>query len=747
MDPVNRRQSFGGSTINTSHTRTTKRKEIRFGSYILGSTLGEGEFGKVKLGWKKSSNNNLSSQVAIKFIKRDSIPKGSERENKVHREINALKRLTHPNIVKLEEVLQNDKYIGIVLEYASGGELFDYILQNRYLKDSLASRLFAQLVSGVHYMHSKGIVHRDLKLENLLLDKHKNIIITDFGFVNSFSNDNALMKTSCGSPCYAAPELVISNDPYEPKSVDIWSCGVILYAMLAGYLPFDDDPQNPDGDNIARLYQYITTTNLTFPEYIEPMPRDLLRRILVSNPKQRISLNDIRKHHWLLPHVQFLSVTPQEWDKNFIKEKASQKAVNETKVKKEFRRYSLIDHNLNIHAPLPPQTSSNHAIISLPVSNSTENFASYNNISNPHNSDSTTPEFMDNSLISSHKRTSSASLALKAVVNKDDFRHNSIPKSTTTSNINTIQESPNKNNLSSSSATTFVKPKLPNQKLPGHIKPRPTSYHPGLYSSSFNTNFNVENSELLSNMNRSNSTTSISSITNNKLSQPSVDLSLAEGDIIKPNFQETPNSNNDLSSSFKNLSVYSSQQHEQQSKKDLFDFEKDKENENEHKTNDRKRYSVSELVYDKLFGFDDKKETATSPTPVVQSRFETPAPPETTQVKPQRKSPANPPAKAQIKPQQTRIASTSSVSTTNTMTKENKEKRKSKRFSFLNFYSSAEPTNRDRKILSPVNEPATAANDGNNKKQSNEYTSFPKKNESTTKRVLDYFKKRSSIRM
>ena len=266
-----RRQSF---------QHKARSKEVRFGSYILGSTLGEGEFGKVKLCWRKDGKQ--PSQVAIKFIRRESIPRGSERESKVHREINALKRLTHPNIIRLEEVLQNDKYIGIVLEYASGGELFDYILQHRYLKDSLACRLFAQLVSGVYYMHSKGIVHRDLKLENLLLDKHKNIVITDFGFVNSFTSESELMKTSCGSPCYAAPELVISNEPYEARKVDIWSCGVILYAMLAGYLPFDDDPQNPDGDNIARLYQYITTTPLTFPEYVEPMPRDLLRRILVS---------------------------------------------------------------------------------------------------------------------------------------------------------------------------------------------------------------------------------------------------------------------------------------------------------------------------------------------------------------------------------------------------------------------------------------------------------------------------------
>uniref|UniRef100_A0A060T2H0 non-specific serine/threonine protein kinase n=1 Tax=Blastobotrys adeninivorans TaxID=409370 RepID=A0A060T2H0_BLAAD len=302
-------------------TSSRGHREVRFGDYILGSTLGQGEFGKVKLGWRKDGKQ--PEQVAIKLIRKDTVPPKSNREIKVFREINALKILTHPNIVHLEQVIQNDKYIGIVLEYASGGELFDHILTHRYLKDSVACRLFAQLVSGVHYLHSKGIVHRDLKLENLLLDKHKNIIITDFGFANSFkaSADGQifdLMSTSCGSPCYAAPELVVSDQKYVGQKVDVWSCGVILYAMLAGYLPFDDDPANPDGDNITQLYKYITTTPLTFPEYIQPMPRDLLRKILVPDPNKRVDLATVRAHPWLAPHAHFLSVTPQEWDRSYV---------------------------------------------------------------------------------------------------------------------------------------------------------------------------------------------------------------------------------------------------------------------------------------------------------------------------------------------------------------------------------------------------------------------------------------------
>ncbi|KAB8754777.1 hypothetical protein FH972_026565 [Carpinus fangiana] len=321
-----RRQDF-------SRENTDDNFEYKLGDYILGQTLGAGEFGKVRLGWKKpsaSSGTPAAPQVAIKMIKRRKLDTTS-RVGKVYREINILRELEHPNIVRLHEMVETDDTIGIILEYASGGELFDYILHHRYLKDPSARRLFAQLISGVGYLHKKGIIHRDLKLENLLLDRNKNIIITDFGFANQFDPldmlpDNIeknlhkrdwvqannldkpgkngwrrgdLMATSCGSPCYAAPELVVSDGLYHGRKVDVWSCGVILYAMLAGYLPFDDDPKNPDGDNINALYQYITNTELIFPDYVTPHARDLLRRILVPDPRKRADLFEVARHSWL----------------------------------------------------------------------------------------------------------------------------------------------------------------------------------------------------------------------------------------------------------------------------------------------------------------------------------------------------------------------------------------------------------------------------------------------------------------
>ncbi|KHN98891.1 serine/threonine protein kinase [Metarhizium album ARSEF 1941] len=316
-----------------SHKGTTK-----FGDFILGNTIGEGEFGKVKLGWKQDS----SVQVAIKLIKRDTVGGNPSRLGKIRREVTILRGVRHPNIVRLIDMIETDRYIGIILEYASGGELFDYILNHRYLKDHSARRLFSQLVSGVGYLHKKGIVHRDLKLENLLLDRNRNIIITDFGFANTFDPNEELteeeevklgdrdhvkrmgldkvkpngmrigdlMQTSCGSPCYAAPELVVSDSLYTGRKVDVWSCGVILYAMLAGYLPFDDDPANPEGDNINLLYKYIVSTPLTFPEYVTPHARDLLRRILVPNPRKRADLFEVARHSWLSEYahvVEFIT--------------------------------------------------------------------------------------------------------------------------------------------------------------------------------------------------------------------------------------------------------------------------------------------------------------------------------------------------------------------------------------------------------------------------------------------------------
>ncbi|CAO1634186.1 unnamed protein product [Parajaminaea phylloscopi] len=314
-----------------------RRQQVHFGSYLLLQTLGEGEFGKVKLGVHKE----WGEEVAVKLIKRDKVgtehgtltldasgPKDPAKMTKVEREIQVLKDVRHPNIVRLYEVIESDRFIGIVLEYASGGELFDHILAHKYLKERDACRLFAQLISGVNYLHDKKIVHRDLKLENLLLDRNRNVIITDFGFANDFGERrDDLMATSCGSPCYAAPELVVQDGLYAGSAVDVWSCGVILYAMLAGYLPFDDDPANPEGDNINLLYKYIMATPLSFPEYIAAEPRDLLSRMLVPDPQRRIDLQGVMAHSWLAPYRELFKFTVDELERAAVEQQTKKRQI------------------------------------------------------------------------------------------------------------------------------------------------------------------------------------------------------------------------------------------------------------------------------------------------------------------------------------------------------------------------------------------------------------------------------------
>lgn len=520
----------GGSATSLNSSSKPQRRQAVFGPYILGRTIGEGEFGKVKLAWsvnKKASDSNhyninsnmgnlqmsngvnsddIPKQVAIKLIKMETIPKGSERETKIFREINALRLLTHPNIVQLEEVLQNKTHIGIVLEYASGGEFYKFIQERKRLKENQSCGLFAQLISGVHYMHSKGLVHRDLKLENLLLDKFENLIITDFGFVNEFDpGRNELMRTSCGSPCYAAPELVVSSRPYLARRADIWSCGIILFAMLAGYLPWDDDPTNPEGDDIAKLYMYITQTPLKFPEYIAPVPRDLLRRILVPNPKNRLSVRQIEQHQWLQGQKSFLSITPEEWDKILNQNKVYRPSQSKKKVVRpksaasvssngEKRNSLVLDNSYNVQ-PLPPQESQIFATVSDVSGKEKDNEqkreyvdASLERLAEPNPSFTKDSEprptfFADKhdrpenvytpvASTNRHRRTNSAaSIVLQAVYDASESQNNELKETTKDSSIDTEPRNLHTSkNTGKSKFQTSSKPR----------KPRPTSYQPSM---------------------------------------------------------------------------------------------------------------------------------------------------------------------------------------------------------------------------------------------------------------------------
>jgi serine/threonine protein kinase len=261
------------------------------GDFSLGKSLGEGTFGKVVLGTHiptgEKVNKLLTYKVAIKILDKLKILDESDRL-RIDREINILKSLRHHNIVQIYTVIETSTSIYIVMEYASGGELFKLIVLKKRLSEYEACRYFQQIVSGVEYLHKLNIAHRDLKPENLLLDVKRNLKIVDFGLSNTYTDK---LRTPCGSPCYAAPEM-LQNKPYIGSKVDIWSIGIVLYAMVCGYLPFDE--KNDD-----LLFKKITTGKYAAtPKFLSANLRDLISKILETNPEKRITFDQIKKHPW-----------------------------------------------------------------------------------------------------------------------------------------------------------------------------------------------------------------------------------------------------------------------------------------------------------------------------------------------------------------------------------------------------------------------------------------------------------------
>lgn len=178
------------------------------------------------------------------------------------------------------------------MEYAPGGELFDYIVKKKRLPDKEACRFMHQILAGIEYLHKNKICHRDLKPENLLLDENMNIKIVDFGLSNTYKKDTDTLKTACGSPCYASPEM-IAGKRYLGIDTDLWSLGVILYAMTVGYLPFEDPDTN-------KLYKKILDSDFITPGYVEKPCRELIKSLLKTEPTQRIKIPEIKIHQWYL---------------------------------------------------------------------------------------------------------------------------------------------------------------------------------------------------------------------------------------------------------------------------------------------------------------------------------------------------------------------------------------------------------------------------------------------------------------
>ncbi|XP_015954854.1 CBL-interacting serine/threonine-protein kinase 23 isoform X2 [Arachis duranensis] len=273
------RPDNGGHATNSGRTRV--------GKYELGRTLGEGNFAKVKF----AKNTITGDNVAIKILDKEKVLK-HKMINQIKREISTMKLIRHPNVIRMYEVMASKTKIYIVLEFVTGGELFDKIASSGRLKEEEARRYFQQLICAVDYCHSRGVCHRDLKPENLLLDATGMLKVSDFGLsaLPQQVREDGLLHTTCGTPNYVAPE-VVHNKGYDGAKADLWSCGVILFVLMAGYLPFEDN-------NLVNLYKKIFKAEFTCPPWFSTNAKKLIIRILEPDPAKRITIADVIENEW-----------------------------------------------------------------------------------------------------------------------------------------------------------------------------------------------------------------------------------------------------------------------------------------------------------------------------------------------------------------------------------------------------------------------------------------------------------------
>ena len=306
------------------------------GQFILGEKIGQGTFGIVVLG----THRLTKEKVAVKILDKHKILQETDK-SRLEREIKIIKKMRHNNIVHLYDVKETPTSLYIIMEYINGKELFEYIISNKKLSELESCKFYQQIISGIEYLGKIKVVHRDIKPENLLLDNKNNIKIVDFGLSNSYPK-NELLTTACGSPCYAAPEM-INGEKYYGLKADIWSSGIVLYAMLCGYLPFEES------DN-EKLYKKITAGKFKTPNFLSESAKDFLHRVLDVDPKSRITIPQMKKHPWFnqinpklnMSEGLLLNKVIVPIDENIVS-----KMVNEYKFNGEEVRTNLLLNNHN----------------------------------------------------------------------------------------------------------------------------------------------------------------------------------------------------------------------------------------------------------------------------------------------------------------------------------------------------------------------------------------------------------------